>query len=121
MKSLAKKLEELVSEKDTNTRDFQRSIEFQKLLNELKKTGIIKQPSYDLPLADTIGKNYYTLVKMKLLVSANCKITLPGRGNLPVALCLGHGGQTGEILQHHDLSGAFNILSQPLLLKKKSF
>jgi hypothetical protein len=40
MKSLAKKLEELVSEKDTNTRYFQRSIEFQKLLNQLKKPAL---------------------------------------------------------------------------------
>lgn len=65
MQSLANKLEELVSEKDTNVQDFKRSMEILKLVEELKKTGIIKQPSYDFPMADTIGKNYYAIGKKK--------------------------------------------------------
>ena len=29
------------------------------LIAELKKAGLIKQPKYNLPLVDTIGRKYY--------------------------------------------------------------
>ena len=46
--------EELKNSKDTNLE------ELQQVIDDMKKLGIDKRPDYTLPLADTIGKNYYS-------------------------------------------------------------
>ena len=60
MNSLADKIqetikaEELKNSKDT---DFK---ELQQLIDDMKKLGVDKKTGYTLPLADTIGKGYYS-------------------------------------------------------------
>lgn len=48
------KVEELKNSTDTNFK------ELQKLIDEMKALGLDKRPDYTLPLADTIGKGYYS-------------------------------------------------------------
>jgi hypothetical protein len=48
------KAEELKNSKDTNFN------EVTKLIDNMKKLGVDKKPDYTLPLADTIGKGYYS-------------------------------------------------------------
>lgn len=36
--------------------------EFDKLMSDMKKIGLIKKPVYTLPLVDTIGKTYYSSI-----------------------------------------------------------
>lgn len=60
MDSLANKIqetiktEELENSKDTSFK------ETQKLIDDMKKLGVDKKSDYTLPLADTIGKGYYS-------------------------------------------------------------
>ena len=60
MNSLADKIQETIkveenkNSKDTNFR------ELQQIIDDMKKLGIDKKPDYTLPLADTIGKGYYS-------------------------------------------------------------
>lgn len=56
------KVEELKNSQDTNFK------ELQQLIDDMKKLGVDKKPDYTLPLADTIGKNYYSSLN-KLQVS----------------------------------------------------
>lgn len=48
------KIEEHKNSKDTNFK------ELQQLIDDMKKLGVDKKPDYTLPLADTIGKGYYS-------------------------------------------------------------
>jgi len=48
------KAEEFKNSKDTNFK------ELQQLIDEIKTLGIDKKPDYTLPLADTIGRGYYS-------------------------------------------------------------
>jgi hypothetical protein len=32
-----------------------------KIIRDMKSTGLIKTPTYTLPMVDTIGKNYFSL------------------------------------------------------------
>jgi len=48
------KAEELKNSNDSNFR------ELQQLIDDMKRLGIDKKPAYTLPLADTIGKSYYS-------------------------------------------------------------
>jgi len=36
--------------------------DFEILLKEMKSAGLIKTPTYTLPMVDTIGKTYYSLL-----------------------------------------------------------
>ncbi len=60
MKSITEKLIEATDKQSGNTSENKKVKDFERLLTEMKKTGILKQPSYDLPLVDTIGKTYYS-------------------------------------------------------------
>lgn len=60
MKLLTEKLTEAVTKELSNPLEEQKLKEFDKLMADLKKAGLIKKPNYDLPLVDTIGKTYYT-------------------------------------------------------------
>ncbi len=64
MKSLAEKLQEIIQEgsRTQNDEDFKK---FEQLLGEMKKSGVIKQPNYTLPLVDTIGKTYYSSINKR--------------------------------------------------------
>ena len=39
--------------------------EVEQVLTEIKKTGLVKQPNYNLPMVDTIGKTYYTNINKR--------------------------------------------------------
>lgn len=48
------KTEEIKNFQNTNLKDFQQ------LIDEMRRLGIEKKMGYNLPLADTIGKGYYS-------------------------------------------------------------
>ncbi|MBY0482133.1 MAG: hypothetical protein K2Q21_12305 [Chitinophagaceae bacterium] len=60
MNSITEKIQEIVKaeeqkcSKDTNFK------ELQQIIDAMKNVGLDKRPDYTLPLADTIGKGYYT-------------------------------------------------------------
>ncbi|WP_018627337.1 hypothetical protein [Niabella aurantiaca] len=60
MKLLDKKLTQVISKELSNDSNAQKQMEFEKILNDMKKAGVIKKPVYDLPQVDTIGKTYYS-------------------------------------------------------------
>lgn len=60
MPSIIEKLTDAVSlelSKDDNKQNLN---EVDSLITEMKKTGLIKDPVYSLPLVDTLGKTYYS-------------------------------------------------------------
>lgn len=60
MKLIADKLTIVISSENKKASDKIKRGEFEQLLNEMKKTGLIKIPNYNLPLVDTLGKTYYS-------------------------------------------------------------
>lgn len=60
MNSLADKLQETIRTEEFNNSKDTSFRELQQFIEELKKLGVDKKPDYTLPLADTIGKGYYT-------------------------------------------------------------
>ncbi len=60
MKLLTEQLSDLISKESSNPLGEQKLKEFDKLITDMKNAGIIKKPVYDLPLVDTIGRNYYS-------------------------------------------------------------
>lgn len=67
MNSLADKIQETIKTEEFNNSKDTSFKEFQQLVEDLKKLGVDKKPDYTLPLADTIGKGYYSaLNKMQL-------------------------------------------------------
>lgn len=65
MKLIAEKLTDVISKELTNPLEKQKVKEFDKLLTEMKKAGLIKNPNYNLPMVDTIGKTYYTSINRR--------------------------------------------------------
>ncbi len=59
MKLLTDKLTDTISKELSNPLEEQKLKDFDKLITEMKKAGLIKKPIYNLPLVDTIGKTYY--------------------------------------------------------------
>lgn len=67
MNSLADKIQETIKTEEFNNSKDTSFKEFQQLIEDLKKLGVDKKPDYTLPLADTIGKGYYSsLNKMQV-------------------------------------------------------
>lgn len=62
MKLLTEQLTDAISKELSKTLEEQKLKEFDKLITDMKKAGLIKRPIYDLPLVDTIGKTYYSLI-----------------------------------------------------------
>ena len=62
MKLLTEKLTEVITVELSNTMEERKINEIDKLINDMKKAGILKKPAYDLPLVDTIGKRYYSSI-----------------------------------------------------------
>ncbi|TZF82073.1 hypothetical protein FW774_15375 [Pedobacter sp. BS3] len=65
MKLLAKKLTQVISKELSKPSTAQQQKEFDKLLNDMKKAGLIKDPVYNLPQVDTIGKTYYSSINKR--------------------------------------------------------
>lgn len=61
MKSLTEEVSNVISKELSFPTKEQKLVSFEKLMSEMKDAGLIKPPSYTLPLVDTIGKTYYTL------------------------------------------------------------
>lgn len=59
MKQIAEKLSEVISQESLKIVNDKKAKEFVQLLAEMRSTGLLKQPNYDLPMVDTIGKTYY--------------------------------------------------------------
>ena len=62
MKLIAEKLTDVISMELSQISEVKKIKEFDKLLSDMKKAGLIKQPNYNLPLVDTIGKTYYSSI-----------------------------------------------------------
>jgi hypothetical protein len=62
MKLLTDKLTDTISKELSNPLEEQKLRDFDKLITEMKKAGLIKKPIYNLPLVDTIGKTYYSSI-----------------------------------------------------------
>ena len=65
MKLIAENLNDVISKELINPLEEQKVKEFDKLLSEMKKAGLIKNPNYNLPMVDTIGKTYYTSINRR--------------------------------------------------------
>ena len=64
MKPLTEKVIEVISKEVKSSPD-KKPQELEQLLNDMKKAGLIKQPNYNLPLVDTIGKTYYSSINKR--------------------------------------------------------
>ncbi len=62
MKLIVEELNAIISTESTKPHQDKKVKEVEELLNSMKKTGLIKQPTYNLPLVDTIGKTYYSSI-----------------------------------------------------------
>ena len=62
MKSISEKLTEVISKELSNQSKESKVKELEKQIDDMKKAGIIKAPTYNLPLVDTIGKTYYSSI-----------------------------------------------------------
>ena len=60
MNLIAEKLTEVILNESSKLPEDKKNQEFKQLLIDMKKTGLIKEPNYNLPLVDTIGKTYYS-------------------------------------------------------------
>jgi hypothetical protein len=60
MKFITEKLTEILSEQNLKSLESKKIKEVEQLLEEMKRTGLLKTPVYNLPLVDTIGKTYYS-------------------------------------------------------------
>ena len=62
MKSTTENLAKIISKESAKLSENKKIKEFERLLADLKKTGLIEKPDYNLPLVDTIGKIYYSSI-----------------------------------------------------------
>lgn len=62
MKLIAEKLTDVISKELSKPFEDKKMKEFDKLLTDMRKAGLIKQPNYNFPLVDTIGKRYYSSI-----------------------------------------------------------
>lgn len=60
MELLAEKLTQVISKELLKEANAQKQMEVNKILDDMKKAGILKKPVYNLPQVDTIGKTYYS-------------------------------------------------------------
>lgn len=66
MKTLSEKLEEII----LNERGFSKIVSpienYSKFCAEMKNVGVIKKPTYNIPLVDTIGKAHFSSINKKM-------------------------------------------------------
>lgn len=60
MKSITEKLEEVIKEESLKESKNQKIAEFNTMVANMEKQGLLKKSHYTLPLVDTIGKTYYS-------------------------------------------------------------
>lgn len=60
MELLAEKLTQVISKELSKDANAQKQMEVNKILDDMKKAGVLKKPVYNLPQVDTIGKTYYS-------------------------------------------------------------
>ena len=65
MELLSEKVSEVIKNVPTTLEESNTVQEVGKLIEELKKAGLIKTPSYSLPQVDTIGKTYYSSINKR--------------------------------------------------------
>lgn len=65
MKPIDESLKETILKEGRKNSSEKQLKEFQKVLDEMKKSGQIQKPNYTLPLVDTIGKTYYSILNKK--------------------------------------------------------
>lgn len=65
MELLIQKLSDVKSKELSKPGEKNRFNDFEALLEDLRNTGVIKKPSYNLPLVDTIGKTYYSAINRR--------------------------------------------------------
>ena len=65
MKLIPEKLSEIISKESSISPEVNNINEVVKFISDLKKAGLLKQSSYTLPLADTIGKTYYSSINKR--------------------------------------------------------
>jgi hypothetical protein len=63
MKTTVEKLSNVIIEESLKNVDDRKIIDFEKLLSDMK--GLIKKPSYNLPMVDTIGRRYYSSINKR--------------------------------------------------------
>jgi hypothetical protein len=60
MNSIAEKFQETLKIEESKISDDVNFQQVQQFIDEMKKLGLDRKPDYTLPLADTIGKAYYS-------------------------------------------------------------
>ena len=60
MELLAEKLTQVISKELSEDTNAQKQMEVNKILDDMKKAGVLKKPVYNLPQVHTIGKTYYS-------------------------------------------------------------
>lgn len=65
MEFLIEKITEIISKEVSNPSDKDRQKDFEKLLTDMQNAGVVKKPTYDLPMVDTIGKTYYSTINKR--------------------------------------------------------
>ncbi len=65
MESTAKRLDQVIQEESTKDSNDNTTKELEILLEDIRKTGLFKGPTYNLPLVDTIGKTYYSSINKR--------------------------------------------------------
>ena len=59
MNSMTEEISNIITKELSKPDENKMAIDVIRLLNEMRKAGLIKQPSYNLPLVDTIGRRFY--------------------------------------------------------------
>ncbi len=62
MELLNERLTKVISNELSKPMEEQKLKDFDKLISDMKTAGLIKKPSYNLPMVDTIGKTYYSAI-----------------------------------------------------------
>ena len=65
MKLLTEELTTVISKELSKPLEEKKIKEFEKLISDMKNAGILKKPNYNLPMVDTIGKNYYSTINKR--------------------------------------------------------
>lgn len=65
MESTSKKLNQVILEESSKDSKDNTTRELEILLENIRKTGLFKGPTYNLPLVDTIGKTYYSSINKR--------------------------------------------------------
>lgn len=68
MSSIVNKIQDVIVNEESKISNDTNINELQQLIDEMKRLGVDKKPDYTLPLADTIGKGFYSSLNKVLVV-----------------------------------------------------